>query len=95
MKKRRNVSHLFRILNETGCTSIVTSEIRSSVLEREFQFEEYLAQGVVVMQMVPRGGEMARIIHIEKMRGTPHDSQPRPYRITEKGIEIYPKERAV
>lgn len=95
LKRRRNISHLFRTLLEMDCTTIMISEIRASLLEREFQFEEYLAQGVVVLQAVPRDGEISRMVYIEKMRGIPHDNQPRNYRITEKGIEIYPKERAL
>jgi len=38
---------------------------------------------------------MERVIQVEKMRGTKIDRQPRPYRITEKGIEVYPKESVI
>jgi len=32
---------------------------------------------------------------VEKMRETQIDRQPRPYRITEKGIEVYPRESVI
>jgi KaiC/GvpD/RAD55 family RecA-like ATPase len=38
---------------------------------------------------------MERTIQVEKMRETQIDRQPRPYRITEKGIEVYPRESVI
>ena len=44
------------------------------------------------MQTLQVGKAATRILQIEKMRETPIDTQMRPYRINEKGIEVYPKE---
>ncbi len=94
-QKRRNVSHLFRCLFETGCTCVVTLEIRATTLEREFQIEEYLTEGVVLMQTMIKDNQLKRAISIEKMRGIAHDTQPRPYYLTEKGLEVFPQETVI
>ncbi len=50
--------------------------------------EEYLADGVIILQssQVERG--RVRIIEIEKMRGTIVDDQIRPYIIDENGVKV-------
>lgn len=94
-KSRRTISHLFQGLLRTGCTCIFTSEVRASTLERAFQIEEYLADGVILLQKIVKGNKLTRILQVDKMRGISHDSQPRPYNITDKGIVVYPKEVAL
>ncbi len=91
--RRRNIAYLFHALLETDCTSLLTTEIKAATLAREFQLEEYMAQGVIVMQTMERGGQLINTIQVEKMRGADHDRQPHPYFITAKGIEIFPKEK--
>jgi KaiC/GvpD/RAD55 family RecA-like ATPase len=59
---------------------------------RTVQTEEYLVHGVIIMQAVASGRLMERVIRVEKMRETQIEQQPRLYRITEKGIEVYPRE---
>lgn len=86
---------LLQCLAETGCTSILSSELRVASLEREFQSEEYLCQGVLLLQSIVSGGSFTRVIQIEKMRGLSHDPQPRPYRTTQSGIVVYPSEKVL
>ena len=81
---------------ETGATCIFSSELRRVGLKgRTVQPEEILAHGVALMQTIAVGRTMERTIQVEKMRGTQIDRQPRPYRITEKGIEVYPRESVI
>lgn len=75
---------------KTGCTNILISELRGTGLEREHQFEEYLAHGVILLRTVMKDGKFTRMFQVEKMRGLEVDNQPRPYNITNIGIEIYP-----
>jgi KaiC/GvpD/RAD55 family RecA-like ATPase len=91
-KKRRDISNLFQGLKKTQCTCLFTSEIRASTLEREFQVEEYLADGVIILQKIIKDNKMGRIIFIDKIRGIDHDTQARPYSINHNGIAIYAKE---
>jgi KaiC/GvpD/RAD55 family RecA-like ATPase len=92
-KRRRAMLMFFDALIESGCTSLITTELRTSVLRRSFQLEEFLSQGVILLHTVVHAGNVVRAIQVEKMRGIPHDAQIRPYQITSNGIEVYPKDR--
>ncbi len=92
VKRRRAVMNLIETLNNLGTTSLITLELRASGASRSLQLEEYLAQGVIVLQTSKVGSSLTKTIQIEKMRGINHDDQPRPYKITSKGIEVYPQE---
>jgi KaiC/GvpD/RAD55 family RecA-like ATPase len=81
---------LLRDLRKTGCTNMLISELRGTGWEREHQFEEYLAQGVILLRTFPKDGKLVRVFQVEKMRGLAIDNQPRPYEISAKGIEVYP-----
>ena len=75
---------------KTGCTNLLISELKGTGLEREHQFEEYLVQGVILLRTVMKGDKLSRMFQVEKMRGLAVDNQPRPYNITNSGIEVYP-----
>jgi KaiC/GvpD/RAD55 family RecA-like ATPase len=51
--------------------------------------------GVITMETVRVDRTFQRVIQVEKMRETPIDRQPRPYRIGDKGIEVYSKESVI
>ena len=93
VKRRRALLHFFDALESTGCSCLVTSEMRTSELERKFQLEEYLSQGVVLLHTMIHNGNIVRGLQVEKMRGISHDDQLRPYQITQTGIEVYPKDK--
>lgn len=90
--RRNAVLDLVEALVETGGTCMLTTELRAPGLERTVQLEEYLAHGVIVLQTVQVGRSIVRSLQVEKMRETAIDMQPRPYRITPSGIEVFPKE---
>jgi len=95
-QRRKALLDLVEALSETGATCVLSSELRRVGLRgRTVQIEEYLVHGVVLMQTIAAGRTMERIIQVEKMRETQIDRQPRPYRITEKGIEVYPRESVI
>ena len=77
-------------LRKTSCTHLLVSELRGTGAEREYQFEEYLSQGVILLHTHQREGKLSRIVQVEKMRGVNIDPQPRPYDITSEGIVIFP-----
>jgi KaiC/GvpD/RAD55 family RecA-like ATPase len=77
-------------LRKTDCTHLMISELRGTGLEREYQFEEYLCQGVILLRTTLKGEKIIRMFQVEKMRGIDADTQPRPYEISEMGIEVYP-----
>jgi len=75
---------------KNGCTNLLISELKGTGLEREHQFEEYLVQGVILLRTVMKGDKLSRMFQVSKMRGLAVDNQPRPYDITDGGIEVYP-----
>jgi KaiC/GvpD/RAD55 family RecA-like ATPase len=81
---------LMRDLRKTSCTNLLISELRGTGWEREHQFEEYLAQGVILLRTFLKDGRLIRVFQVEKMRGLAIDNQPKPYEISVKGIEVYP-----
>ena len=85
---------LVEALNETKATVLLASELRQSgsLVRREIQMEEYVGHGTMIMQSIPVGKSLVRSIQVSKMRECEIDRQPRPYRITRDGIEVFPKE---
>jgi len=82
---------LMRELKMLGCTNMLISELRGTGMEREHQFEEYLAQGVILLRTFLKESRLIRAFQVEKMRGLAIDNQPRPYQITNEGIEVFPR----
>ena len=93
IRRRRAMLMLFDALSSTGATCIVTSELRTAMLSRRFQLEEFLSQGVVLLRTGLREGNVVRAVQVEKMRGIAHDTQLRPYVIGQSGIEVYAKDK--
>jgi circadian clock protein KaiC len=91
-ERRNAVLDLFEVVTDLGATSLITTELRATALEREVQAEEFLSHGVIVFHTFKEGGRMIRAIQIEKMRGVSHDHQLRPYKIYKNGIEVFSKE---
>ena len=75
---------------KNGCTNMLISELRGTGLDREHQFEEYLVQGVILLRTILKGDKWSRMFQVTKMRGLAVDNEPRPYDITDDGIEVYP-----
>ena len=94
-ERRTAVLDLMQAIASTGCTTLLISELTTSSLYRKYQFEEFLAQGVLILRKLLRPGGMLRIFSVEKMRGVDHDTQPHPYKIGDGGIEVYPSEIAL
>jgi len=95
-QRRKALLDLVEALSETGATCLLSSELRRvGIKGRTLQIEEYLAHGVILMQTIATGRTMERTIQVEKLRETQIDRQPRPYRITGKGIEVYPRESVI
>jgi len=91
-QQRNALVDLMEALADTGATCIITTELRRPGFERNVDYEEYLAHGVILLQQLQVGKSLLRVIQIEKMRRTLVDNQPRPYRITDNGIEVFPRE---
>ncbi|MFQ5712200.1 MAG: RAD55 family ATPase [Candidatus Geothermarchaeales archaeon] len=86
------VKDLMENLAELGCTVLLVSEVRGPVGNREYLFEEFLTQGVILLRVILFGGRFTNVVHVEKMRGLRHDRQLRPFQITSEGIKVYPED---
>ena len=93
LAKRRATVAFFDALADSGCTSIVTSELKTSLMDRRFQLEEFLSHGVVLLHTLLHEGNIVRAVQIEKMRGIAHDTQIRPYQFGSTGIEVFPRDK--
>ncbi|MEM2901310.1 MAG: ATPase domain-containing protein [Candidatus Bathyarchaeia archaeon] len=88
ISRRSAILALFKALIETEATCLITDEIRGGGEERTILVEEYLADGVIILQSSQVERRRVRTIEIEKMRGTPIDDQIRPYILDENGIKV-------
>jgi len=88
-ERRPAVLDIVEVLQSTGTTCLLTSELPSTGVDRILQPEEYLAEGVILLRMLKDG---ARSLQVLKMRGSKVDSIPRPYVIKDNGLEVYATE---
>ncbi len=93
-ERRTAILDLVDALVKTGSTCLMTTELRAMgpTVERPVQLEEYLAHGVMILSNAKVGKTYNRVMQVEKMRETAIDMQPRPYKISTNGIEVFPKE---
>jgi circadian clock protein KaiC len=94
VERRTAILDLVDALVKTGATCLMTTELRAMgpTVERAVQLEEYLAHGVMILSNAKVGKTYNRVMQVEKMRETAIDMQPRPYKISTNGIEVFPKE---
>ncbi len=86
---------LFRLVDELKslkCTTLLTSETLGKRDQfSRFGVEEFITDGVIALYFKPP----QRVIFVRKMRGTDHDKKLHPYKITNKGIVVNPKEEVL
>ncbi|MEM1538008.1 MAG: ATPase domain-containing protein [Candidatus Nezhaarchaeales archaeon] len=91
---RRELLELIRTLNEAGCTTLLMSEVREREGRRmRYGVETFLAQGVIILHTIRVKGAKIKALEILKMRGTKHEEQLLPYKITDRGIMVFPGEK--
>ena len=88
---RKQLLNVVNVIKRTDCTALLTSEITedSKTLSR-FGVEEFVADGVFVLNYVGIGENSARTLIIRKMRRTKHGTDIYPIQIGSSGIEIRP-----
>jgi len=92
-ERRTALAALGNMLSSLGCTSILTSETKEGSMDlSRYGMEEFVVDGVLVLYLVRQGSQFAPGIVIRKMRGTDHEKEIKLYRITDKGIVVYPDE---
>jgi len=89
---RRQILKLSAVMSSLECTTILTSEMRDGVVSR-FGVEEFMSQGVIVLNYEFQNNVAIRSLNIRKMRGLKHEMVERPFEITSTGIKVYSEEQ--
>jgi len=86
---RKQLGKLMKSVKNAGCTSLIISEIpeESKALSR-FGVEEFVVDGIVVLNYLGIGEETNRSLQIRKMRRTNHGKDIYPFKIGNKGVEL-------
>ena len=92
---RNMIFNLSAILRKLNCTSVLVSEIvpGSKGISR-YGVEEFVTDGVIVLYYERVASSFSRALQVWKMRGSGHSEKLHPYRISNTGITVYPKEEA-
>ncbi|ADC65042.1 putative circadian clock protein, KaiC [Ferroglobus placidus DSM 10642] len=97
-ERYKALSTFKRIVKESGATAIITSESdKDNPLHSKYGILEYVSDGLIVLRMA-RGGEFEEVILIAevlKMRRMNHSRKPRPYTISERGMEVFEEAEVV
>lgn len=92
-EKRLALASLCNTLSSLGCTTILTSETKEHSMDiSRYGIEEFVVDGVIVLYLVRQGSSFVPGIVVRKMRGINHDKEIRYYKITDKGVVVYPEE---
>ena len=92
---RRMLFNLSGVLGKLECTSLLLSEIVPGTqgLSRH-GLAEFVSDAAVILYYNWVDSSFVRAVQVWKMRGTGHSERLHPYKITEKGMVIYPDEEA-
>ena len=85
---RDSIFKINALLLEIGCTSLLTSEKPDPSGYTRYKIAEYIAHGLIVMNLTEKRGELKRSLVVVKMRGTKHSMKIYPFEITNEGIVI-------
>jgi circadian clock protein KaiC len=85
---RSFVSMMSKMLESTGCTTLLLLEIPWGKREIGMGFEEFLADGLIILESCLDGIKVRRRIYIPKMRGVDHSLDCYDFYITSEGIDV-------
>ncbi len=85
-----SIVSLLRFLSESCVTSLIITDLPDPT---ELEPEIFVCRGEIRLHKRMVANKIDRCITIEKFRGSPHDTMPRPMTITEAGITVEPKKK--
>jgi len=87
-------NHLYELIDSLAtleCTTLLLSEKSYTKRgEASYGIEEFIADGVINLYLVPKETTRLRVLEITKMRDTKHSMNLVPFQITPQGIEVSP-----
>ncbi len=90
---RKGVLQFIMDMKDSGVTLMATSS-RAFTKADEVQYkpEDSLFEGSIVLLKVRKGAVFERVLTVDKLRGQSHMLGLYPFKIDEKGLEVFPKE---
>jgi len=85
---RTTLHMLTKLLREINCTTIMVVDVSIGSQTIGTGLEEFLADGIVLLDTSLEGGQLQRSLLVRKMRGTNHSIRTNPYIISERGIAV-------
>lgn len=93
-ERRMALKGMIETIRDLKITTLLLSELSNTGRERDYNYEEFLADGTIVMRANSAGNTL-HTFTVEKMRGVENDKRPHPYKIVKgSGIEVFPNELA-
>jgi circadian clock protein KaiC len=80
---------LGKIVRQAGCTTLLISEIPTGAKQVGLGVEEFVADGVVMLDISSEGEHLNRRLRVVKLRGTGVHRQRIRYEIGERGVVVY------
>ena len=91
---RRMLVHLSNLMKKNKCTTLVISEVIDGKHKlSRFEVEEFVTDGVILLENIFSDGEYKRGINVFKLRMTDHSRKIHPYTITKKGLVVMPNKK--
>jgi len=87
---RTFVGMVNRLLENAGCTSLLLVEMPWGTSDIGSGFEEFLADGLIVLESTIDGFRVRRMLFVPKMRGVNHDLSCYDFFISTDGIDVSP-----
>jgi len=91
--KRYQIGQIFDSVKRKKCTGLIVSE--SIPNNTDFYMEQFLSDGVFILEKDIIDFKLVKTLRIDKMRGTSFDEQPRRYLITNRGFSVFNKEAVI
>jgi len=85
---RTTLHMLTKLLREIKCTTIMVVDVSIGSQTIGTGLEEFLADGIVLLDTSLEGAQLQRSLLVRKMRGTNHSIRTNPYIISEQGIVV-------
>lgn len=87
----RTLIHLLRkSLREVGCTTLLITETPHGEKRLGTGMEEFIADGIVVLEQFLKGDELRRQLYILKMRGIAHSMKAVRFTVGRGGVTVLP-----
>ena len=95
VERRKALAELTSMLENLDCTTLLTCEVKEGTKDISwYGFEEFVVDGVIVLYRIPVESLFERSISVVKMRGIKHSQNIVTLKIEDKGMVVYPEQKA-